>query len=195
MRDEAGDGQGSGPAASVTILKALAHPIRRAALRALDQLESARAADLAAHLDIPANKLSFHLRTLADAGLIKEDPSRARDRRDRVWVVVDQVINIGSPGSPVSDQALGDVTMRGYVDDHIALMNRVAAWLPEFTSGRDTEMRGMFTHSTARFTPAEFDALRVRLNEVIDEARDSRDKTADVVRLYEIDIVATDDTI
>lgn len=34
---------------------------------------------------MPANQVSFHLRTLAKYGLIEEAPEEARDRRDRVW--------------------------------------------------------------------------------------------------------------
>ena len=51
---------------------------------------SLRAADLARELDIPANQASFHLRQLAKYGLVEEDPAAARDKRDRVWRVVDE---------------------------------------------------------------------------------------------------------
>ena len=66
-------------------LRAMAHPIRQQILSALAVREYARAADLAKLLDEPANSISFHLRTLAKAGLIVEAPDQARDRRDRVW--------------------------------------------------------------------------------------------------------------
>ena len=41
-------------------------------------------------LDIPANQASFHLRQLAKYGLIEEDPDAARDKRDRVWRVIER---------------------------------------------------------------------------------------------------------
>lgn len=66
-------------------LRAMAHPIRLEILSALAVREYARAADLAKLLGEPANSISFHLRTLAKAGLIVEAPEQARDRRDRVW--------------------------------------------------------------------------------------------------------------
>lgn len=66
-------------------LRAMAHPIRQEILSALAVREYARAADLAKLLGEPANSISFHLRTLAKAGLIVEAPEQARDRRDRVW--------------------------------------------------------------------------------------------------------------
>lgn len=66
-------------------LRAIAHPVRQQILSTLGVREYARAADLAKTLDEPANSISYHLRTLARAGLIAEAPELARDRRDRVW--------------------------------------------------------------------------------------------------------------
>lgn len=71
------------------VLRAIAHPVRN---RILDELEAQgpmRAADVARELGIPANQASFHLRQLAKYGVVQEDPAAARDRRDRVWRVVD----------------------------------------------------------------------------------------------------------
>ena len=70
------------------VLRAIAHPVRNRILAELDARGSLRAADLARELDIPANQASFHLRQLAKYGLIEEDPAAARDKRDRVWRVV-----------------------------------------------------------------------------------------------------------
>lgn len=70
------------------VLRAIAHPVRNRILAELDAHGSLRAADLARDLDIPANQASFHLRQLAKYGLIVEDPEAARDKRDRVWRVV-----------------------------------------------------------------------------------------------------------
>ena len=72
------------------VLRAIAHPVRNRILAELDARGSLRAADLARELDIPANQASFHLRQLAKYGLIEEDPAAARDKRDRVWRVVNE---------------------------------------------------------------------------------------------------------
>lgn len=66
-------------------LRAIAHPLRQQILFELGVRDSGRAADLAQALGEPANSISFHLRTLARAGLIVEAPELAHDRRDRVW--------------------------------------------------------------------------------------------------------------
>lgn len=66
-------------------LRAIAHPLRQRILMELSARGHARAADLAEATGQPANAISFHLRTLARAGMIVEAPEHARDRRDRVW--------------------------------------------------------------------------------------------------------------
>ncbi|WGX97624.1 helix-turn-helix domain-containing protein [Nocardioides sp. L-11A] len=71
------------------ILRAIAHPTRNRVLHELSAAGSLRAADIARLLDIPANQASFHLRQLAKYGLVEEDPDAGRDRRDRVWRLVD----------------------------------------------------------------------------------------------------------
>lgn len=73
------------PVQNPEALRALAHPLRQRILLQLAVMEHARAADLAEAIDAPANSVSFHLRTLAKAGLIVEAPEHAKDRRDRVW--------------------------------------------------------------------------------------------------------------
>jgi DNA-binding transcriptional ArsR family regulator len=70
--------------AAVTALAALAQPHRLAVFRRLVELgpEGAYAGELAEHLAIPANTLSFHLKALQQAGLIAPEP-RGRHIRYR----------------------------------------------------------------------------------------------------------------
>jgi DNA-binding transcriptional ArsR family regulator len=69
------------------MLRALAHPLRQRIMWELGARDHLRAADLARITGEPANSVSFHLRSLAKAGLIEEKPDLARDSRDRVWVM------------------------------------------------------------------------------------------------------------
>lgn len=71
------------------VLRAIAHPTRNRVLHELSAAGSLRAADIARRIDVPANQASFHLRQLAKYGLVEEDPDAGRDRRDRVWRLVD----------------------------------------------------------------------------------------------------------
>ena len=73
------------PVHNPLVLRAIAHPVRNRILSELSAQGPLRAADIAVDLGIPANQASFHLRQLAKYGLVEEDPSAARDRRDRVW--------------------------------------------------------------------------------------------------------------
>ncbi|TDE91748.1 ArsR family transcriptional regulator [Occultella glacieicola] len=177
------------------MLKALAHPLRRRITKVLARREFARAADVAADLDEPANSVSFHLRVLADAGLIAEAPERARDRRDRVWTRVSGAYSLGTPEHPVEDEALGGVLMRTVVDDHHELVRRVAAWAPEYVTGRATDVHALFTQRTVRLTPAEFEAMMTKVEDVMRAAVDAHDSDDPDGRSWDIDTVAADDTI
>jgi DNA-binding transcriptional ArsR family regulator len=67
------------------MMRAMAHPLRIQLVERIGRRGTARAADLAADLGVPANSVSYHLRTLARGGVIVEAPEAARDKRDRVW--------------------------------------------------------------------------------------------------------------
>lgn len=177
------------------MLKAYAHPLRRQMIRLFSRREHLRAADVAADLDVPANSASFHLRVLADAGLIEEAPEHARDRRDRVWKARKGAINVGGPEHPVPDEALGTAMVRSLADDHQQMMARVVAWTPEYLSGRTTEVHATFSQRMVRLTEVEFDALMERIHEVITEAVDAHDSSDPAGRPWQIDILAADDLI
>ncbi|HEX4058864.1 MAG TPA: helix-turn-helix domain-containing protein [Galbitalea sp.] len=84
-------------------LRALAHPLRQRIVWELSVREYGRAADLARIIDEPANSVSYHLRALANAGMIEEAPEFARDSRDRVWRMAHPEGYYTAPGSPASD--------------------------------------------------------------------------------------------
>lgn len=177
------------------MLKAYAHPLRRRMIRLFSRREHLRAADVAADLGVPANSASFHLRVLADAGLIEEAPEHARDRRDRVWKSRRGSFNVGDPEHPVPDEALGTAMVRSVADDHQDMLSRVIAWTPEYLSGRATEMHAAFSQRMVRLTEAEFEAVMDRVQEVITEAVDAHDKDDPAGRSWQVDVLAADDTI
>lgn len=181
--------------ATSAMLKAYAHPLRRRIAKTLVGRTYARAADIAEALDIPANSVSFHLRVLAEAGLIKEAPEQARDKRDRVWTAVEGGWNIGSPEHPLVDEVLGDALMNALAEDHIDMVRRVMAWSPEYVSGRNPEVHGTFVQRNMRLTAEEFVAVEKRISEVIAEAEDAHDPTDPDSRAWALDIIAADDTI
>lgn len=65
-------------------LKAMAHPVRLTMLGKLRVDGPATASSLAAQLGLNSGATSYHLRQLADAGLVVEDTERG-NKRDRWW--------------------------------------------------------------------------------------------------------------
>jgi DNA-binding transcriptional ArsR family regulator len=68
-------------------VSALAHPIRMSLLRLLREDGPATASGLAVRVGHSSGVTSYHLRTLAEAGLVVEDTERG-NRRDRWWKAV-----------------------------------------------------------------------------------------------------------
>ena len=157
-----GERTGSGDALSgrtmtSPMLKAMTHPLRRRIMSVLAGQDYARAADLADQLGVAANKLSYHLRILAEADMIQEAPQFARDNRDRVWQSVESSLQIGSPEEPLTDDdelALGAYLSQMELEQHRAL-SRVLAWAPDYATGRDENAKAELAVGTVRLTPAE----------------------------------------
>lgn len=177
------------------MLKAYAHPLRRRILKLLARHDHMRAADIAAELDVPANRVSFHLRALADAGLIAEAPEHARDRRDRVWTAVRGAMSVGDPEHPVADEELGGAVVQAVAAEHQDLLQRVVAWAPEYYGGRSPGIRAVFQQRTTRLTEAEFAALLQEFDEAFERAEAAHDENDPDGRFWQVDIVAADDTI
>lgn len=181
--------------ATTAMMKAYSHPLRRRIAKSVAGRGHARAADVAADLGVPANSVSFHLRVLADAGLIEEAPEHARDKRDRVWKATEGSWNVGSPEHPIADEVLGGVLMNALADDHLDMLRRVMAWAPEYVSGRDPVVHGTFSQANLRLTEAEFSELERRIHEVIKEVGDAHDPDDPATRIWGLDIIAADDAI
>ncbi|WP_037668792.1 transcriptional regulator [Streptomyces griseus] len=66
-------------------LKALAHPLRMQLMRGLTIARVATASQLAEQVDEAVSLVSYHLRKLAEHGLIEEAPAQSADGRERWW--------------------------------------------------------------------------------------------------------------
>ncbi|MGW7822561.1 ArsR/SmtB family transcription factor [Streptomyces puniciscabiei] len=66
-------------------LKALAHPLRVRLYRALTLARTATASQLAEQVDEAVSLVSYHLRKLAEHGLIEEAEPQSGDGRERWW--------------------------------------------------------------------------------------------------------------
>lgn len=156
------------------MLKALTHPLRRRIVRLMRSGDPMRATDLAERLDVAANSVSFHLRRLAAAGMIREAPELARDRRDRVWVLTGSSFGLEHPDAPVS--AEDEAAIRAFVDqeglDLQDLLRRVLAWAPEWAAGRDPVARAQLASTTLELTEEEMEAVGEEFRELLARAKD-----------------------
>ena len=77
--------EGSLSITDVGTLKALAHPLRMRLYRALCVADKATASHLADQVDEAVSLVSYHLRKLAEHGLIEEADPQSADGRERWW--------------------------------------------------------------------------------------------------------------
>jgi DNA-binding transcriptional ArsR family regulator len=74
------------------VLAAASHPLRRRLMDVLKVGGPATATMLAAHTEQAVANISHHLKVLATAGLIVEEPERARNRRERWWTLASRSV-------------------------------------------------------------------------------------------------------
>lgn len=163
------------------MLKAMANPLRRQILAILGAVESARATDLAQRLDIPANKLSFHLRVLAAAGIIAEAPELARDKRDRVWKSVPGGMRIGSPDAPAP--AEDRLALLAYLDqeghDQHQRLDAVLAAAADYAQVPETDPRAVLNTTAMMLDAAELEEFGERIIDVIRSMKRKHQVTAE----------------
>ncbi|MEV8586244.1 helix-turn-helix domain-containing protein [Streptomyces sp. NPDC051180] len=82
-------------------LKAIAHPLRMRLYRALFTARTATASQLADQVDEAVSLVSYHLRKLADHGLVEEAETQSADGRERWW-------QPGSYGFGIHDEDVRD---------------------------------------------------------------------------------------
>lgn len=155
------------------MLKAMTHPLRRRIISTMRPDTPMRAADLAKRLSEPANSVSFHLRKLAEAGMIIEAPEHARDKRDRVWVAAGVGYGVPQPGTLRSENE--ELLLRAYLDqagvDLQDLVRRALEWAVEWSSGRDDVRRAELNIGTITLSREEALEMAEELNAVIARAR------------------------
>src|SRR5262245_37189162 len=81
---------------SPTQLRVLAHPLRSRLLGSLRLDGPATATSLAARLGTNSGATSYHLRQLAAAGIVEDDPDRSTGR-ERVWRAAHDATSWRSP--------------------------------------------------------------------------------------------------
>jgi DNA-binding transcriptional ArsR family regulator len=133
--------------------KAMSHPLRRQMLRHLAEHGPATSTTIAAALGENTGTTSYHLRVLADAGVIEEVPEQANGR-ERWWRTIP--VDMREPDydslSPEERAAL-DEWRAGQIPSEIELVNRFI---------RDVRKHGKWAKASragAYFTVEGLDAL------------------------------------
>jgi DNA-binding transcriptional ArsR family regulator len=143
----------------VGTLKALAHPLRANLYRALSLAGVATASQLAEQVDEAVSLVSYHLRKLADHGLIEEAEPQSRDGRERWWQPASDGVSIrdedfrGAPEKAAAHTAAARLFHDQRADLYRRYLDERAAWGPEWSSAsQDSE-------SWLRLTAAELAEL------------------------------------
>lgn len=87
------------------VMRALAHPTRLAILQRLQAGGPATASQVAEVVNASPSACSFHLRALAAAGLVEEDPDAPAAGRRRPWRAVPFTMDWRSGSDPGGDRA------------------------------------------------------------------------------------------
>ncbi|MFD6191289.1 ArsR/SmtB family transcription factor [Streptomyces sp. NPDC060275] len=147
------------PITDLGTLKALAHPLRSRLYRNLAVARTATASQLAEQVDEAVSLVSYHLRKLAEYGLVEEAEPQSADGRERWW-------QPSSDGVSISDENFRDAPERAAAhlaatrlfheqraDMYRRYLDERSTWGPEWNSAApDNE-------SQLRLTPADLKEL------------------------------------
>ncbi|MFE5398433.1 ArsR/SmtB family transcription factor [Streptomyces sp. NPDC056568] len=151
------------PITDLGTLKALAHPLRMRLYRGLCVARTATASHLADQVDEAVSLVSYHLRKLAEHGLIEEARPQSADGRERWWQPASDGVTIRAENFRDEPEQVAAhlVATRLFHDQRADMYRRYlderATWGAEWNSAApDSE-------SLLRLTAAELTELRAEL--------------------------------
>ncbi|MET8813277.1 helix-turn-helix domain-containing protein [Streptomyces sp. NPDC004549] len=151
------------PITDVGTLKALAHPLRLRLYRALCVADRATASHLADQVDEAVSLVSYHLRKLAEHGLIEEAAAQSADGRERWWQPASDGVSVrdrdfrDAPEKAAAHIAATRLFHEQRADLYRRYLDERATWSAEWNAAApDSE-------SLLRLTAAELDELRAEL--------------------------------
>ncbi|GHD26752.1 transcriptional regulator [Streptomyces violarus] len=136
-------------------LKALAHPLRMKLMRGLTLARVATASQLAEQVDEAVSLVSYHLRKLAEHGLIEEAEPRSADGRERWWQPASDGVSIhaedfsDAPEKAAAHTAASRLFFEQRADMYRRHLDERAHWAPEWTTAAES------SESVLRLTAAE----------------------------------------
>lgn len=149
-------------------LKAMSHPVRLRMLGLLRTEGPATASQLAARLGINSGATSYHLRQLADYGLVEDDAERG-NKRDRWWRAAHQATRTDLSAEDDPDARAATIAFwQTAVGEQVRVIEEAARELDELPR----EWADASTNSdwSIRMTAEQAHDLADRIGVLIDEA-------------------------
>ncbi|MFB6957243.1 ArsR/SmtB family transcription factor [Streptomyces sp. NPDC056309] len=148
-------------------LKALAHPLRMKLYRLLFVAEAATASHLAEQVDEAVSLVSYHLRKLAEHGLIEQAEPRSGDARERWWQPASDGVSIrdedfrDAPEKVAAHLAASRLFLAQRVEMYRTYLDERAHW------GREWNEAAFDSESLLRLTAAELAALKKDMHDLV----------------------------
>jgi len=177
LRNPYGDFEITDPQA----MRALAHPVRLAALSYLQKNGPATATQLSEHVGASPSVTSWHLRHLATFGLVVDGPPPSgSDRRQRWWNAVARGFRYAMPDTPEGTEA-GRLLRTEMMNE---ALESAQHWIAETEPVLDPEWSrlGGSANTLLVLTPAEAEAVESAIEQLLAsyvQRRDAGDTPAD----------------
>ncbi|WP_445524095.1 ArsR/SmtB family transcription factor [Streptomyces cyslabdanicus] len=163
-------------------LKALAHPLRMKLYRLLFVAETATASHLAEQVDEAVSLVSYHLRKLAEHGLIEQAEPRSGDARERWWQPASAGVSIrdkdfqDAPEKVAAHLAASRLFLAQRVEMYRTYLDERSHW------GREWNEAAFDSESLLRLTAAELAELKEAMHDLVrkyDEQSRAREAAGD----------------
>ncbi|MGW2424632.1 ArsR/SmtB family transcription factor [Streptomyces sp. NPDC001709] len=149
-------------------LKALAHPLRSQLYRLLIISRAATASQLAEQVDEAVSLVSYHLRKLAEHGLIEEAEPRSGDGRERWWQPASDGVSIrdedfrDAPEKAAAHTAASRLFFEQRADMYRRYLDERAHWGDAWTtaSGSDEWLLKLTPDELAELSRKMYDLVR-----------------------------------
>lgn len=153
-------------------LKAFGHPLRMKLYRALYIARSATASQLAEQVDEAVSLVSYHLRRLADHGLIEEAEGQGTDGRERWWRPASKGLTFHSedfddaPEKAATHSAVGRLSFDQHIELHRRFLDSYRTWSAQWRSA------SFSSEYLARLTADELASLGREMHDLVKRYED-----------------------
>ncbi|MGW8890011.1 helix-turn-helix domain-containing protein [Streptomyces sp. NPDC055749] len=163
-------------------LKAFGHPLRMKLYRALFIARLATASQLAEQVDEAVSLVSYHLRKLADHGLIEPADGEGKDGRERWWQPASKGLNFhdedfsDAPEKAATHAAVGRLAFDQHIELYRGYLDAQQSWTPQWRGAASS------SEYLTRLTADELADLTREMHGLIDRYEElgrSRDEAGD----------------